>query len=85
MGEEKYIFPFQESANVIFNSSIVYELNVLRGLTASLIEAVPQNDPCFPEAERILRLLYAFDPIEPDEIPPTSILREFIGGSSFHY
>ena len=85
MGEERYIFPYQETANVMFNSSIVYELNLLRHLAAPLIETVPKDHVCYPEAERILKLLYAFDPLTADEIPPTSILREFIGGSSFHY
>jgi len=85
MGEEKYIFPFQEDADVIFNSSIVYELNVLRTLTAPLLEAVPEDHDCFPEAERILRLLFAFDPITPDEVPRNSILREYIGDSAFRY
>ena len=85
LGEEKYIFPFQESANVIFNSSIIYEPNVFRDLAAPLLEAVSEDNPCFPEAERILRLLYAFEPIVWDQVPRNSILREFIGGSSFNY
>lgn len=85
MGEERYIFPFQETADAMFNSSIIYELNLLKNLAIPLIKAVPQDNPCFPEAERIIKLLAAFEPLPGDEIPPTSILREFIGGSSFHY
>ncbi|NQT25536.1 nucleoside kinase, partial [candidate division KSB1 bacterium] len=85
LGEEKYIFPFQETADVIFNSSIVYELNALRDLAAPLLEAVPEEHPCFPESERILHLLYAFEPIVWDQVPRNSILREFVGGSSFDY
>ena len=84
-GEEKYIFPFQEKADIIFNSSLVYELAVLQKLVTPLLEKVPENHQTFPEAQRLLELLSYFLPIQPNEVPPNSILREFIGGSSFSY
>jgi len=84
-GEEKYIFPFQERSHVIFNSSLTYEPSVLRAFAESLLEQTPLTHPDYPEAWRLLRLLRSFSPIAPAEVPPTSILREFIGGSSFTY
>ena len=84
-GEEKYIFPFQENADVMFNSSLFYELPVLKNYVVPLLRSVPNNIPEFGEAQRLLKLLDFFVTIPPDEIPPTSILREFIGGSSFKY
>lgn len=84
-GEEKHIFPYQENANVMFNSSLFYEISVLKALAEPLLREVPDTAPEYGEARRILKLLENFTPIEPDEIPPTSLLREFIGGSSFKY
>jgi uridine kinase len=84
-GEEKYIFPFQENADVMFNSSLFYELPVLKNYVVPLLRSVPNTIPEFGEAQRLLKLLDFFVSIPPDEIPPTSILREFIGGSSFKY
>ncbi len=84
-GEEKYIFPFQENADVMFNSSLFYELPVLKSYVVPLLRSVPNNIPEYGEAQRLLKLLDFFVTIPPDEIPPTSILREFIGGSSFRY
>ncbi len=84
-GEEKYIFPFQENADVMFNSSLFYELPVLKNYVVPLLRSVPDNIPEYGEAQRLLKLLDFFETIPPDEIPPTSILREFIGGSSFKY
>ena len=85
IGEEKYIFPFQELADTIFNSSLTYELNVLRALARPLLEDVPVEDPNYPEAQRILELLLCFLPVPARVVPLNSILREFIGGSSFDY
>ncbi len=84
-GEGKYIFPFQETADVIFNSSLMYELSVLRGFVQPLLEKVPGNSPVYPEARRMLEFLYFFKPTPPAEVLSNSILREFIGGSSFEY
>lgn len=84
-GEEKYIFPYQENADVMFNSSLFYELPVLRKFVEPLLHKVPDTVPEYGEARRLLSFLDNFLSIEPDEIPPTSLLREFIGGSSFKY
>jgi uridine kinase len=84
-GEEKYIFPFQERSHVIFNSALSYEPSVLRAYGEPLLELTPKIHPDYPEAWRLLRLLRSFSPVPPAEVPPTSILREFIGGSSFIY
>ena len=84
-GEEKHIFPYQENADVMFNSSLFYELSVLRALAEPILREVPDNIPEYAEARRMLKFLDNFVPISPDEIPPTSLLREFIGGSSFKY
>ena len=84
-GEEKHIFPYQENANVMFNSSLFYEISVLRAIAEPLLREVPDTEPEYAEARRMLRFLDNFTPIQPDQIPPTSLLREFIGGSSFTY
>ncbi len=84
-GEEKHIFPYQENADVMFNSSLFYELPVLKNYVVPLLRSVPNTIPEFGEAQRLLKLLDFFVSIPPDEIPPTSILREFIGESSFKY
>ncbi len=84
-GEEKWIFPYQERADVMFNSSLFYELPVLKSYVVPLLRSVPNNISEYGEAQRLLKLLDFFVSIPPDEIPPTSILREFIGGSSFKY
>jgi uridine kinase len=84
-GEESNIFPFQEQADIIFNSSLMYEIPVLRYLAEPLLEEVSNTNPVFSEKHRILQLLNYFTPQPPDEVPLNSILREFIGGSSFHY
>lgn len=84
-GERRNTFPFQESADVMFNSALVYELAVLRDLALPLLERIARNDETYPEAQRLLTFLTLFRPVAADEVPPTSILREFIGGSSFHY
>lgn len=84
-GEEKHIFPYQENANVMFNSSLFYEISVLRAIAEPILREVPDTVPEHAEARRMLKFLDNFVPIAPDEIPPTSLLREFIGGSSFKY
>ena len=84
-GEEKHIFPYQENADVMLNSSLFYEISVLRPFAEKILREVPDTVPEFEEARRMLKFLDNFIPIPPDEIPPTSILREFIGGSSFQY
>ncbi|MBQ8494041.1 MAG: nucleoside kinase [Alistipes sp.] len=84
-GEELHIFPYQENANVMFNSSLFYEISVLRAIAEPVLREVPDTVPEYAEARRMLKFLDNFVPISPDEIPPTSLLREFIGGSSFKY
>ena len=84
-GEEKHIFPYQENANVMFNSSLFYEISVLKAIAEPLLREVPDTAPEHAEACRLLKLLEHFVAIDPNEIPPTSLLREFIGGSSFKY
>ena len=84
-GEERHIFPYQENADVMFNSSLFYEISVLRSKVEPILREVPDTLPEYGEAKRLLKFLDNFIPIASDEIPPTSILREFIGGSSFKY
>jgi len=84
-GERRNTFPFQENADVMFNSALVYELAVLRDLAVPLLEKIPAGDETYGEARRLLTFLMLFRPVAADEVPPTSILREFIGGSSFRY
>ncbi len=84
-GEEKNIFPYQENADIMFNSATIYELAVLKKYAEPLLDAVNENQPEYREAVRMLKFLSYFKLIEDEEIPPTSILREFLGGSSFIY
>lgn len=84
-GEEKHIFPYQENADVMFNSSLFYEISVLRRFAEPILREVPDTVPEYGEAKRMLKFLDNFIPISSEEIPPTSLLREFIGGSSFKY
>lgn len=84
-GERRNTFPFQENADVMFNSALAYELAVLKDLAVPLLAAIPRDDGAYPEARRLLNFLMLFQPVAADEVPPTSILREFIGGSSFRY
>ncbi len=84
-GEDKHIFPYQEEADVMFNSSLFYEIAVLKNLAEPMLHEVPDTIPEYGEAQRLLKFFDYFTPVSPDEIPPTSILREFIGGSSFIY
>ncbi len=84
-GEEKWIFPFQENADACFNSSLIFELGVMKEYAEPLLRQVPHNVGEYSNAYRILRFLEFFDPIPADQIPRTSLLREFLGGSSFRY
>ena len=84
-GEGKWIFPFQEQADVMFNSALVYEPAVLKVFAERYLLQVPRTSPTYAEAYRLLKHLAMFVPIFPDEVPSTSILREYIGGSTFSY
>ena len=84
-GEEKNIFPHQENADVMFNSATLYELAVLKKYAEPILKQVAENQPEYVEAIRLLRFLSWFKQIDDAEIPPTSLLREFLGGSSFSY
>ena len=84
-GEEKHIFPFQENADIMFNSALIYELAVLKRHVSHLLKQVKENTPEYSEAVRLSIFISYFDYIPEEEIPPTSVLREFLGGSSFNY
>jgi uridine kinase len=85
-GEEKYIFPYQENADIMFNSALLYELSVLKKHADPILKEVPENVPEYAEALRLLKFISYFKTIvKEDGIPPTSILREFVGNSSFIY
>lgn len=84
-GEEKWIFPFQENADAMFNSSLLFELGVLKERGEHLLKNVPQDIPEYAEAYRLRKFLSYFRPIDEHFIPSTSLIREFIGGSSFNY
>jgi len=80
-GEKRYIYPFQENADIMFNSALAYELPVLKSLAQPLLLQVPLGTPEFIEAKRLLAFLEWFLPLEDDLVPDNSILREFIGQS----
>ena len=84
-GEEKWIVPYQENADAMFNSSLLFELGVIKTTAEALLERVPRDVPEYSEACRLRTLLSYFLPIEQVNIPSTSLLREFVGGSSFEY
>lgn len=84
-GEEKWIYPFQENADVMFNSALIFELSVLKRHAEPILAEVPKWAPEYAEAYRLLNFLSYFEQIPEKEIPPTSMLREFVGGSSFRY
>ena len=84
-GEEEWIFPYQENADVMFNSSLFYELAVFKSQAEPMLRAVPETAPEYSEAQRLLRFLDYIVPLQDDELPPTSLAREFLGGSSFKY
>jgi len=83
--EDQWIFPFQESADVMFNSALNIEFAVLRTHAEVILASVPKNCPEYAEAHRLLKFIHYFIPVSDKEIPPTSIMREFVGGSSFKY
>ena len=84
-GEEKWIFPFQENADVIFNSSTLYELAVLKKYIYPLLTEIDSSDECYDQVRAMVKILNYVDVADvDDEIPPTSIVREFIGGNSFY-
>ncbi|HSJ57478.1 MAG TPA: nucleoside kinase [Anaerolineae bacterium] len=80
-GEKEWIFPFQENADIMFNSALVYELSVLKPLAEPLLLQIKPRTPAYVEAKRLLSLLEWFHPLAPDLVPDNSILREFVGGS----
>lgn len=84
-GEERNIFPYQENADVMFNSALIYELAVLKKYAEPLLKAVPESLEEYSETNRLLKFLGYFKHLDDSEIPPTSLIREFLGGSSFQY
>ena len=84
-GEYRWIFPFQENADAMFNTAMIYELAVLRTVAEPLLEQVPEDCEEYAEAYRLRKFLRYFRPLDFDRLPPTSLLREFLGGSSFKY
>ena len=84
-GERRWIYPFQENADVMFNSSTLYELAVLKKHIYPLLTAVPPEDSCYEAVRGLVKVLnYILEADVDDEIPPTSLVREFIGGNSFY-
>jgi uridine kinase len=84
-GEDKNIFPYQENADIMFNSALIYELAVLKKYADPLLKSVTESQQEFSESNRLLKFLSYFKTIDELEIPPTSLIREFLGGSSFSY
>ncbi|OYP43466.1 nucleoside kinase [Prevotella sp. P4-119] len=84
-GENRWIFPYQENADAMFNSAMLFELAVLKNQALPLLEQVPENCEEHAEAYRLMKFLRYIHTIKEDQIPPTSLLREFLGGSSFEY
>ena len=84
-GENKWIFPYQENADVMFNTAMIYELAVIKKQADPVLEAVPENCEEYAEAYRLRKFLSYFHAVDYDKLPPTSLLREFLGGSTFTY
>ena len=84
-GEKHFIFKYQGDSDVMFNSSLLYEIGVLKHPAEIALKKIGSHDPSFPEAQRLLNMLAYFLPLDDKEVPPTSIIREFIGESSFKY
>ena len=84
-GENKWIFPYQENADAMFNTAMLYELAVIRDYALALLEQVPENCAEYSEAYRLRKFLTYFKPVSIETLPPTSLLREFLGGSSYEY
>jgi uridine kinase len=83
-GEEQYIFPFQEEADVMFNSALIYELAVLKQYAEPILFGIREDEPAYMEAKRILKFLDYFVGVSSEDVPKNSILREFVGNSYFH-
>ena len=84
-GEDKWIFPYQENADTMFNSAMLFELAVLKDHALPILNRVPQNRPEYSEAYRLRKFLQYIISVQDKDLPPTSLLREFLGGSSFNY
>ncbi len=84
-GEDKWIFPYQENADAMFNSSLLFELGVMKETAETILKQVPHSEPEYAEAYRLLRFLSYFKALPSQKVPATSLLREFLGGSSFKY
>lgn len=84
-GEEKNIFPYQEEADTIFNTSLIYELNALKPVAMPLLAEIPQEEPEYAEAQRLMDMLKYFSPIPKEYVPANSLLKEFLGGGDFKY
>ena len=84
-GEDKWIMPFHENADAMFNSSLLFELAVMKNYALPILQQVPSSMPEYAEASRLIKFLNYFEPLDEKDIPSTSLLREFLGGSSFHY
>ena len=84
-GEDKWIMPFHENADAMFNSSLLFELSVIKDYALPILQQVPTNSPEYAVASRLMKFLSYFEPLDEKDIPSTSLLREFLGGSSFHY
>ncbi len=84
-GEDKWIMPFHENADAMFNSSLLFELSVIKDYALPILQQVPINTPEYAVANRLMTFLSYFEPLDEKDIPSTSLLREFLGGSSFHY
>ncbi len=84
-GEDKWIMPFHENADAMFNSSLLFELSAIKNYALPILQQVPSNTPEYAEATRLIKFLSYFEPLDEKDIPSTSLLREFLGGSSFHY
>ena len=84
-GENKWIMPFHENADAMFNSSLLFELAAMKSHALPILQQVPSNTPEYSEASRLMKFLSYFEPLDEKDIPSTSLLREFLGGSSFNY
>ena len=84
-GEENNIFPFQEQANVIFNTSLIYELCALKPIVMPLLEEITNKDSEYAEAQRLINMLKYFEEVPKEYVPANSLLKEFLGGGYFKY
>ena len=83
--KKKWIFPYQENADAMFNSALLFELAIMKDYAIPILRNVPNNKPEYSEAYRLRKFLEYFASVQDKELPPTSLLREFLGGSSFRY